>query len=134
MDGESVKAFFSVLNDAIKKEDLGRSGYKRVGTRVPHEKRYSSMPAAKIGRLGVATDAQRDGWGTFVLDFLKVWFTEKNKTGCRFLVVDAYNTKEVTAFYEKNGFKFLTAPVPGEQTRIMYFDLMPFDSAATDES
>jgi hypothetical protein len=49
------------------------------------------MPAVKIGRLGVAHASQRDGTGTQVLDFLKMWFTVGNKTGCRFIVVDAYN-------------------------------------------
>ncbi len=89
------------------------------------------MPAVKIGRLGVATHCQRGGWGRTVLDFVKVWFEEKNKAGCRFVVVDAYNSPAVIAFYEKNGFKHLTAKAtPGERTRIMYFDLMRFEEGA----
>ena len=36
------------------------------------------------------------------------WFVHPyNKTGCRFIVVDAYNKENVLHFYGKNGFKFL---------------------------
>ncbi len=36
----------------------------------------------------------------------KDWFrTSENKTGCRFIVVDAYNNDRTFHFYEKNGFK-----------------------------
>ena len=88
-DGKTV-AFFGLSNDAIKQELVPRSALKRLLKVIPFGKRYSSMPAAKIGRLGVAKDLKRNGYGTKVLDYLKVSFTEGNKTGCRFLVVDAY--------------------------------------------
>lgn len=119
-------AFFAVSNDSIKKEDLPTSAFKRATANVPHEKRYSSMPAAKIGRLGVSGDCQGKGLGGMVLDYLKAWFTQGNKTGCRFLVVDAYNKERAISFYEKNGFKFLSGKDADEGTRIMYFDLYTF--------
>lgn len=61
------------------------------------------------------------------------WITD-NKTGCRFLVVDAYNTSRTLNFYERNGFKFLHKDEEEERkyyricgndisTRLMYFDL-----------
>lgn len=84
------------------------------------------MPAVKIGRLGTSQDLHGKGYGTIVLDFLKAWFTEGNKTGCRFLVVDAYNENNVIKFYKKNGFEFLTSADEEENTRIMYFDLITF--------
>lgn len=31
----------------------------------------------------------------------------ENKTGCRFLVIDALNVRDILLFYEKNGFKYL---------------------------
>lgn len=67
--------------------------------------------------------------------FIKDWFrAEDNKTGCRFLVVDAYNDHRTLKFYEKNGFKFLHKNEDEEKqyflvkdnvitTRLMYFDL-----------
>jgi tRNA(Met) C34 N-acetyltransferase TmcA len=89
------------------------------------------MPAAKIGRLGVASEHQRSGEGERVLNWLKVSFTHQNKTGCRFLVVDAYNTDKVKDFYLKNGFQFLTTKDEKDKTRIMYFDLMAFVRSST---
>lgn len=121
-----VVGFFSVSNDSIKKEDVPNSARKRWLRRVPHEKQYSSMPTAKIGRLGVSLVAQKSGVGTKILDFLKAWFTHENKTGCRFLVVDAYKKNEILNFYKKNGFEFLSSEDAGESTRIMYFDLKTF--------
>ncbi len=61
-----------------------------------------------------------------VLDYLKMSFTTGNKTGCRFLIVDAYNNEKVTNFYHKNGFRYLTGEDVGDTTRIMYFDLIRF--------
>jgi GNAT superfamily N-acetyltransferase len=121
-----VLGFFSLSNDSIKREDLGRSTFERVLKLVPFRKRYRSMPSVKIGRIGVSQAGQRTGTGTKILDYLKAWFTVGNKTGCRFLVVDAYNTPKVVNFYTKNGFVFLHAKDEQEQTRIMYFDLITF--------
>lgn len=47
--------------------------------------------------------------------FIKDWFRhEDNKTGCRFIVVDAYNEDKVLTYYDKNGFvtlyKTVTSP------------------------
>ena len=126
-DHGTTIAYFSVSNDAIKKADLpSKSRFKKIVEMVPFVKRYSSMPAAKIGRLAVCTDQVGNGIGTMVLDYLKYWFTHGNKTGCRFLLVDAYNTEKVTNFYKKNGFRFLTSEGKDDPTRIMYFDLMLF--------
>lgn len=125
-DADTTTAFFSLSNDSIKKELLPRSAYKRLLKSVPHGKRYSSMPAAKIGRLGVSSSSSRRGHGTWILDFIKYWFTHGNKTGCRFLLVDAYNTDRPLGFYRKNGFQFLTVEDKSKDTRIMYFDLVKF--------
>lgn len=126
METNQVLAYFSVSNDAIKKEDCPRSAFTRIMKVIPHKKRYSSMPAAKIGRIGVRKDLRRSGIGTKILDFLKASFTIGNKTGCRFLIVDAYNDEETRSFYLKNGFLFLTSKDEKEETRIMFFDLKTF--------
>ncbi|MCQ2225529.1 MAG: GNAT family N-acetyltransferase, partial [Paludibacteraceae bacterium] len=48
--------------------------------------------------------------------------TIDNKTGCRFLTVDAY--LDAVPFYEKNGFSLLTTEdEDSTYTRLMYFDL-----------
>lgn len=126
-DGDSkVLAYFSLSNDSINKEECGRSPFKRLSDALPISKRYSSLPAAKIGRLGICIEQQGAGIGTEVLDYLKAWFTHNNKTGCRFLIVDAYNKEEVIRFYEKNDFRFLSTKDERDQHRIMYFDLIEF--------
>lgn len=67
------------------------------------------------------------------MDYLKIWFTQGNKTGCRFLLVDAYNQKKTLDFYAKNGFKFLVSKDEKDKTRIMYFDLIQFTNRAPGE-
>lgn len=119
-------AFFSVSNDSIKTEDLPRSARERFLKPIPRPKRYKSMPAAKIGRIAVCQEKARCKIGTAILDYLKAWFTINNKTGCRFLLIDAYNKESVLKFYEKNDFKFFSTLDEDEETRIMYFDLALF--------
>jgi hypothetical protein len=59
-----------------------------------------------------------------VIDFIKGWFTEGNKTGCRFIVVDALNNPDTLKFYSKNGFLNLNPKDEKDKTRLMYFDLV----------
>lgn len=122
MQGDDTVAFFSVLNDSLKKEEVGRAPYKRVARPLPPAKQYSSLPAVKIGRLAVASKHQHLGIGCEIIDFIKAWFTMGNKTGCRFVIVDAY--RDAIRFYQKNGFIFLSEKDKGEKTRLMYFDLI----------
>ena len=73
--------------------------------------------------------------GSQLIRFVKDWFrAEDNKTGCRFLVVDAYNSPKTLNFYQRNGFRFLHRDDEEEKsyyqinstrisTRLMYFDL-----------
>ena len=79
-------AFFSVSNDAVRKTDPSRSLWDRLLRQVPREKRYFSMPAVKIGRLATCLTRQSGNIGTELLDYIKVWFTLGNKTGCRFIL------------------------------------------------
>ena len=45
-----------------------------------------------------------DSIKTKLMSFIKDWFRhEDNKTGCRFIVVDAYNEEKVLRYYERNG-------------------------------
>jgi len=74
---------------------------------------------------------QTKGIGTELLDFIKVSFTTENKTGCRFLIVDAYNKERTINFYKRNDFDFLSTADKDEDTRLMYFDLKRFSDAAS---
>jgi GNAT superfamily N-acetyltransferase len=121
-DGTTV-AFFSVSNDAISRM-ADRPAFNRIARRMPREKRYPTLPAVKIGRLAVDKHFQSNGLGREILDFIKDWFTFENKTGCRFVIVDALNKPNVLRFYQKNGFAFLSGSDEKDPTRLMYFDLI----------
>lgn len=104
-----------------------------------HEKPLRRYPGVLIGRLGVNVEFARLGIGSEILDFIKGWFfSSTNKTGCRFVIVDAVNNPSIISFYQKNGFKMLfsseqqeTIYTLGKQyvtikldTRLMYYDLL----------
>jgi hypothetical protein len=58
-----------------------------------------------------------------LMDYIKGFFIEKDKTGCRFITVDAYRV--AIDFYNRNGFDFLTDEDKNDDRRQMYFDLYP---------
>jgi len=111
-------SFFTVSNDAVRTDTFRDS--------LPDGKRYSFYPAVKIGRFGVNKDYQRQQIGRQMMDFIKRFFIVENKTGCRFLTVDAYNKSEILEFYHKNGFTFLSEKDANKQTRTMKYDLKPY--------
>ena len=135
-DGKSIAAFFSLANDKLTcdpADPQGKPEWNRLARKIPNKKRRRSFPAVKLGRLGVDKRFKRIGLGRDILDYLKRWFIIGNKTGCRFITVDAYNKPEIVRFYEKNGFCFLTPTDKTEGTRLMYFDLKPLaDLMASD--
>lgn len=121
-------AFFSVANDRISVEDFStNSQYNKFKkSTFASAKHFKSYPAVKIGRFGVDKNYSRSGLGSKLMNYIKYWFIDNNKTGCRFITVDAYNKPEALNFYKKNKFSFLTDTDVGQKTRAMYFDLMRF--------
>lgn len=136
-DKNEIVCAFTVSNASIFTRWLPNSRKKKVGKLVPHVKQDLIFPAVLIGRLGISIKYQHLHLGSEVLDFIKAWFVEpNNKTGCRYLVVDAYNTEVPLAFYKKNGFDFIFSTEEQEKnyrqiisdsplkTRLMFFDLI----------
>ncbi len=124
-DGADTVAYFSVLNDKIiNKDTQNKTISNQLTKNIPNDKRRPIYPSVKVGRLAVNKNYQSQGLGSELLTFIKCFFTYKNKTGCRFIAVDAYNLKEIIDFYKKNHFKFLTDQDKNEKTRLMYFDLI----------
>ncbi len=121
--GQTI-VYFSLLNDKIEREITDEKEWKRLSRGIPYFKRRSSHPAVKVGRLAVSKAYQHQGWGKTILDTLKQWFTENNKTGCRYITVDALRSAQ--EFYEKNDFKVLVTPEDGDETVLMYYDLKQF--------
>lgn len=120
--------YFSVLNDSIRQEDIpSRSRREKMFHSIPHPKRgYKSHPAVKVGRLAVHTKYQSHGIGAEIMDYIKGYFLDNNKTGCRFITVDADNNPKTINFYKRNGFEFLTTSDIKEKNRLMFFDLIRF--------
>ena len=89
---------------------------------------YSAYPAVKIGRFGVHIDHQGNKIGTFFLGAIKRLMLQANRTGCRFITVDArrdkQNKADTTSFYKKNGFSLLPCRAKTSRYIPMYFDLM----------
>lgn len=114
LDGDnSIFAFFSLQNDSIKISDYDDFPYK-------------TFPAVKIGRIDVAKAYQGQGIGSMLLDMVAELMCTENRTGCRFVTLDAYNKQNVIAFYEKNGFQRLLPEekTKGRRTIPMYKDLL----------
>lgn len=133
-----VVAAVTLSNDSIKTRSLQSKEKNKLQRKISNPKRGRSYPAVLIGRLGVDSEFQGSGnhVGSQLMDFLKEWFRhEDNKTGCRFIVVDAYNNEQTIHYYATNGFSFLHATEEDEKsfyeisedeplkTRLMYFDL-----------
>ncbi|GKG75239.1 hypothetical protein CE91St1_43820 [Parabacteroides goldsteinii] len=89
--------------------------------RFVNDKRLKSYPVVKICRLGDSEDCKGFGIGTGLLNFIKNLFLITNKTGCRFLTVDAY--REAIPFYIRNGFIPLEEEDKDEHTRLLFYDL-----------
>ena len=119
---KEIAAFFSLSNDKIAITDFeNKNKYNRFSRRFNNRKRFKSYPAVKIGRLGVSNPHKGEKIGSFIIDFVKSYFIFNNKSGCRFLTVDAYY--EAIPFYQKNGFIPLNEADAHDKTRLLYFDL-----------
>lgn len=121
-NGEVV-AYFSLANDKISISDFeSKTEFNRFRKhKFVNEKRLRSYPAIKIGRLAIAKTAQHQSIGTYLLEFIEDYFIVDNKSGCRFVTVDAY--VDAIPFYIKNNYQFLNNDDEDKRTRVMYFDL-----------
>ena len=122
-DTETV-AYFNYLNDKISHTEIGNKDkfIQRISSLLPEGKDgYTSYPAVKIGRLAVSKNFKGNGYGRDILNFTKALFIDNNRTGCKFITVDAY--RESLDFYDKNGFKYLSSKDRKSDTRLMYFNL-----------
>lgn len=125
-DNTKVAAFLCLSNDRISLADFdNKTKYNKFSRRFNNRKRLKSYPAAKIGRLGVALSMKGMNIGSMLLDFIKHYFVVDNKTGCRFITVDAYAA--AIPFYLKNGFVPLNDDDIDDPTRLLFFDLNDLD-------
>lgn len=122
-ENETV-AYFNYLNDKISHTEIGNRDtfLNRISSLLPQGKDgYTSYPAVKIGRLAVSERFKGNGYGREIINFTKALFVDNNRTGCKFITVDAY--RESLDFYMKNGFKYLSSRDKKSDTRLMYYNL-----------
>ncbi|MCD8297042.1 MAG: GNAT family N-acetyltransferase [Prevotella sp.] len=120
--GKTV-AYFSLLNDSLTADPENRSEWNRLNRNIHNSKRRKQYPAVKIGRLAVSEEYKGKGIGSNILDLIKILFTRKIRSGCRFLTVDAY--KDAVVFYENSDFRIISKK-EDKDTCPMYYDLKRF--------
>lgn len=122
LSGE-IAAYFSLANDRIGLQDFEETkDYNRFRRpKFVNDKRLKSYPAVKICRLAISASLRGAGIGSKIIQFIKSYFIVDNKTGCRFLTVDAY--RDAIGFYLNNKFAFLNDDDQDGYTRVLYFDL-----------
>lgn len=112
-----VIALLDLCNDSIRFREI------RDSVDLSPRKQYPQLPAVKLTRIGVQKEYQRKNIGSHVLNMVKRLFLTDNRTGCRFITVDAYNNLGTLNFYQRNDFKIITEKDKANRTRAMFFDL-----------
>ena len=115
-DPTIVVCAFTVANASMRVDFLPNARKKKISKNIPHQKEH------KVG--------------CELMDFIKSWFVDPlNKTGCRFVIVDAYNNEKAIAYYKRNNFESVFSSEEQERnalglsvekldTRFMFFDLI----------
>ena len=129
-DSNQTVAYFSLLNDKVSYDPENKSIWNKLSRKISNRKRRKTYPSVKIGRFAASKKYEGKDIGSQILNFIKIFFTASNKTGCRFITLDAY--AEAVGFYQKNGFDFFTDKDRNDNTRLMFFDLKPFKDALKD--
>jgi GNAT superfamily N-acetyltransferase len=115
-------AYFCLSNDNVLRDFDSQTTWRKLSKQIPNAKRRKSYPAVKIGRLAVTEKYAGNGFGRMMLNIAQKMYEENNqKSGCRFITVDAY--QNAIDFYIRNKFEFLTTTDEKKPTRAMYFDL-----------
>lgn len=137
-----IAAAFTVANSSVRVDNMPKSKRNKLNRKIPFSKQRSQHPAVLVAQLAVFDGFEGLHLGRDVLDMIKAWFLDPlNKTGCRYIVVDAVNNEKVLKFYQDNGFDFIFSSDEEEmqymtktenigdgevfrETRLMVFDLM----------
>jgi len=122
-------AYFCIANDCIRREAdkekmtaAEKQIWNKINRKIPFLKQRGYYPSVKIGRLAVSKKYEGNGFGSIMIDTVaRMYMENEQKAGCRFISVDA--RMEISDFYERNGFKFLTDKDADKNQRVMYFDL-----------
>ncbi len=118
-----ILALVDFCNDSLARKLMTGSARRQINH---HKRGYNVYPAIKITRLGIDTATQGMGIGSNLLTMIKEFFITDNRSGCRFITVDAY--REAVPFYQKNGFVLAKTEEDEEDrnssTVPLFFDLI----------
>lgn len=118
---ENVVCAFTLVNAGIRVSDLPNARRKKIEADIPHVKSLKDYPAVLVARLGVSENFRSKHIGSDVLEYIKYWFLDPyNKTGCRYILVDAYNSASTILFYESNGFTTVFSS-EGQEKRVLAY-------------
>lgn len=138
-DNRQIVGFVTLANAGIQTTHMHNNPKRHLNRNIPYGKQGRTYPAVLIGRVAVAKDFQGSEFrvGSQIMNFVKDWFVaEDNKTGCRYILVDAVNDSHTLDYYNRNGFKPLFPREIDEKnfyrikegetlkTRMFYFDLL----------
>lgn len=137
-DVTKVVGYVTLANAGIQTTHMQNNPKRHLHKAIAYNKQGRTYPAVLIGRIAVAKEFQGREYciGLQMMNFIKKWFvTDDNKTGCRYVLVDAMNTEHTLKYYERNGFKPLFPRVEDEKefyhikdgelrTRMYYYDLL----------
>ncbi len=138
-DLTKIVGMVTLANAGIQTTHLQNHPRRKLNSLITYTKQGRTYPGVLIGRLGVSLDFQGSCYrvGAQIMDFIKDWFRSyDNKTGCRFVLVDAVNNEHAVKYYERNGFLPLFPRINDEKefyripesanlrTRMYYYDLL----------
>lgn len=111
----NIVAGFTVANASIFTKHLVNSRQKKIGSEVHHEKGLINYPAILLAQLGVDVKYKGNHLGDQIIKFVENWFTnDNNKSGCRHLIVDAYNEPHLIDYYQRNGLNLFFSTIDQE--------------------
>lgn len=134
-----IVAGFTVANASIFTKRLPNARQKKIGREVHHSKGLINYPSVLLAQLGVDIHCKGNNLGAQIINFVASWFTSSsNKSGCRHLIVDAYDESHLLDFYQRNGLSFFFSSAEQEmqyrswdiekdgplETRLMYRDMI----------
>jgi len=134
-----IVAGFTVANASIFTKRLPNARQKKIGREVHHEKGLINYPSILLAQLGVDLKYKGFHLGPQIIDFVMDWFTSPdNKSGCRHLIVDAYDEPHLLDFYQRNGLNLFFSSLEQEmqyrnwdvekdgplETRLMFRDMI----------
>lgn len=124
-----VVSLFTMAADSINVSVLPNNRRRKIKETV--DKPLRRYPGILIGRLGVNIKLSGRGYGSAIMEYIKLWLMDSVPVGFRFLIVDAYNNINTLRYYEKNGFRYVFSTEQQEiessgiascPTRLMIYD------------